>query len=335
MSFKKKSYKRPSYKSRYVKHKRHHPSRALSTTFWPKDIKLKDTAMMKMTTQLAYTSGGSGTIVMGTLQPFTPGNANPLDYAYFTMNDIVTPGLQNSIVSFTFPPATGYSIMSGNYNYWKVRSCAIDFYMEFSSMPRPDGSTATLMDAHVACIPMSTNNNTLGPTLPWTQWRLQPYWKEKRVNISETGSTRCHLKHFVPINKINGYTTTTMDLTTGSTTGSGSTPPTMKPTWWFMTGAPNYSESQEVRYTLTTKMTFYVQWIDRKMQEFKSEPPLTTETKEEKLSLPTGCVEAGLTEEDDEKDFMSVSELGSGLSLSSSPFSPKPTGFPSLKTSYK
>lgn len=233
---------------------------SLSKRREPAEYKITDESFMKMKSNYVYPNS----IVYGTLGPGIS-NINPSDYWYVDINNLYSPGSQNAITSFAMPVSTGYTQMNALYGYWKVRSCALSCTVTLDS---PDVG-GEMPDLHFAIVPMSDANNFAAPTISWAQWRLQPYFREVHIGPAIAGQKVARtIKHFISCGKIQGIDVINQKMTTTGTTGTSSTPPTQKPTFWCMMYAPNTSTSSSCRYSIELNATYYVEWSSRRMMAF-------------------------------------------------------------------
>lgn len=217
----------------------------------PIAYRVTDEAYMKMPSVYHYPNS----VVFGSLSSLS--NIYPSDYFYVDMNNIYSPGVQNTITAFNMPIASGWTQQTAKYVNWKVRSCSVEVTITMDS-----GDTGgEQADLHFAIVPLSSALNAIGPVLLWDTWRLQPYFKEFHLGSALAGQkTVRKCKHFISIAKAQGVDAFNQRITNTVTAGAGSTPPTSKPTWWCMMFAPNATTASACRYSVEIKATYYVEW---------------------------------------------------------------------------
>jgi len=317
---KKRKYSRKStFRRRVYSHKKRSFSRkrpyrgtrhGYKTMRWPVINRLPEHALRKMVTYhnaptvWTFGDGGGGGVV-------STSTTAPRDYFYIDLNNCYTPGSQNSATAVPIPAASGFTQMNDYYRQWHVLGCKVDVKCVVQTSG-DGGGTGLGCQLEIGMAAMTSANNTASPTLDWDVWKRQRYFKKKDIVFGRSNSIveQAHISMYVRPDEIEGLTGATTDFAGALYYGTGTTPPTTKPTMWIMIFGLT-PQSNPIQYVLYFSLTYYVKWISPKMTpelsldvpvELKGPPPMPLVEGKEEKKFPDA--------EADEKEF---EEMNAGL----------------------
>lgn len=277
--------------------------RGYTTMRWPTINRITDHALRKHETFFdcptvwTYGQGGGGGSTGTTA-------VQPKDFFYVDINNIYSPGTQNLAGAVSIPTASGFSQMNTLYRYWHVVGAKIRAKITIQSSGA-SGGVGEGPQFEIGVAAMSDINNSTTPNIDWQQWQRQRYFKRRNVVFGKNtaGVLSGVVSMYVRPDEIDAMTVPTSDFVGSIHYGTGTTPPTGKPTWWVMIYAQVPSGGVTVVYVMSFHVTYYVKWVSPVMVPTLSltdlEPSMPTGLSLEEVK--EGKEEKKESEDDEEK----------------------------------